>query len=79
MAEGVQRQFAVDAALAITGIAGPTGGTPEKPVGTVWLAARLGGQSRAVKRIYPGDRGEIRARAAQAALDLLRRLLAERQ
>jgi nicotinamide-nucleotide amidase len=79
MAEGVQRQFAVDAALAITGIAGPTGGTPEKPVGTVWLAARLGGQSRAVKRIFPGDRGEIRARAAQAALDLLRRLLAERQ
>jgi nicotinamide-nucleotide amidase len=79
MAEGVQRQFAVDAALAITGIAGPTGGTPEKPVGTVWLAARLGGQSRALKRIFPGDRGEIRARAAQAALDLLRRLLAERQ
>ena len=77
MAEGVQRQFAVDAALAVTGIAGPTGGTPEKPVGTVWLAARLGGQSRALKRIFPGDRGEIRARAAQAALDLLRRLLVE--
>lgn len=78
MAEGVQRQFAVDAALAITGIAGPSGGTPEKPVGTVWLAVRLGAESRALKRIFPGDRGEIRARAAQAALDLLRRLLAER-
>ncbi|MGH7520110.1 MAG: competence/damage-inducible protein A [Gemmatimonadales bacterium] len=76
MAEGVQRQFAVDAALAITGIAGPTGGTAEKPVGTVWLAARLGADSRALKRIFPGDRGEIRARAAQAALDLLRRLIA---
>ena len=76
MAEGVQRQFAVDAALAITGIAGPTGGTPEKPVGTVWLAARLGAQTRALKRIFPGDRGEIRARSAQAALDVLRRLLA---
>jgi len=76
MAEGVQRQFAVDAALAITGIAGPTGGTPEKPVGTVWLAARFGAQTRALKRIFPGDRGEIRARSAQAALDVLRRLLA---
>ena len=79
MAEGVQRQFAVDAALAITGIAGPTGGTPEKPVGTVWLAARLGAQTRALKRIFPGDRGEIRGRSAQAALDVLRRLLADLQ
>jgi nicotinamide-nucleotide amidase len=77
MAEGVQRQFAVDAALAITGIAGPSGGTAEKPVGTVWLAARVGTEARALKRIFPGDRAEIRARAAQAALDLLRRLIAE--
>jgi nicotinamide-nucleotide amidase len=77
MAEGVQRQFAVAAALAITGIAGPAGGTPDKPVGTVWIAARLGAHNRALKRIFPGDRGEIRARAAQAALDLLRRLLAD--
>ncbi len=76
MAEGVQRQFAVAAALAITGIAGPAGGTPEKPVGTVWLAARFGAETRAAKRMFPGDRGEIRARSAQAALDLLRRLLA---
>lgn len=76
MAAGVQRQFAVDAALAITGIAGPSGGTPEKPVGTVWLAARFGTEARALTRIFPGDRGEIRARSAQAALDLLRRLMA---
>ena len=77
MAEGVQRQFAVDAALAITGIAGPTGGTAVKPVGTVWLAARWGAHTRALKRIFPGDRGEIRARSAQAALDLLRRVLVD--
>ena len=76
MAHGVQRQFAVDAALAITGIAGPTGGTADKPVGTVWMAARLGSEARALKRIFPGDRGDIRARAAQGALDLLRRLIA---
>jgi nicotinamide-nucleotide amidase len=75
MVASAQRQFGVDAALAVTGIAGPTGGSPEKPVGTVWLAARLGPEERALKRIFPGDRGEIRARSAQAALDLLRRLL----
>jgi len=77
MAEGVQRRFAADASVAVTGIAGPSGGTPEKPVGTVWLAARLGSATRAVKRVFPGDRGEIRGRAAQAALDLLRRLCLE--
>lgn len=77
MAEGVQRQFAVNAALAITGIAGPSGGTADKPVGTVWLAARYGNAARALKRMFPGDRNEIRARSAQAALDLLRRLLAD--
>ena len=77
MAEGVQRQFAVDAAVAITGIAGPSGGTPEKPVGTVWHAVRFGTKTRALRRIFPGDRNEIRARAAQTALDLMRRLLAE--
>lgn len=79
MAQGVQRQFAVDAALAITGIAGPSGGTAEKPVGTVWMAARLGKEARALKRVVPGDRGEIRARAAQGALDLLRRLIADQR
>ena len=77
MVEGVQRRFDAGAAIAITGIAGPGGGTPEKPVGTVWLAARHGNVTRAVKRVFPGDRGEIRARAAQAALDLLRRMLAQ--
>jgi nicotinamide-nucleotide amidase len=77
MAEGAQRRFEAWAALAITGIAGPTGGTPDKPVGTVWLAARLGAETRVLKRVFPGNRSEIRARAAQAALDLLRRLLHE--
>ncbi len=78
MAEGAQRQFAADVALAVTGIAGPTGGTAEKPVGTVWLAARYRSESRALKRMFPGDRNEIRARSAQAALDLLRRLLVDK-
>jgi len=77
MVVGAQRAFLADCAAAVTGIAGPDGGTPEKPVGTVWLAAAAGANIRAVKRMFPGDRGEIRARAAQAGLDLLRRLLLE--
>ena len=77
MAEGAQRLFSADATIAVTGIAGPSGGTPEKPVGTVWLAARVHTTTRAVKRVFPGDRDEIRRRSAQAGLDLLRRLLPE--
>ena len=77
MAEGAQRLFSADCTMAVTGIAGPGGGTPDKPVGTVWLAARVHTATRAVKRVFPGDRDEIRRRAAQAALDLLRRLLVE--
>jgi competence/damage-inducible protein CinA-like protein len=77
MAEGAQRLFSADCTIAVTGIAGPGGGTPDKPVGTVWLAARVHTATRVVKRVFPGDRDEIRRRAAQAALDLLRRLLVE--
>lgn len=77
MAEGVRRRFEASCAIAITGIAGPDGGTPEKPVGTVWLAACSASAARAVHRVFPGDREEIRARSAQAALDLLRLLLRE--
>ncbi len=75
MAEGAQRLFAVDASIAVTGIAGPGGGTADKPVGTTWLAARVRTETRAVRRVFPGDRDEIRQRAAQAVLDLLRRML----
>lgn len=77
MAQGAARAFGTAAAMAITGIAGPDGGSAEKPVGTVWFAALCDGRARAVRRVMPGDRHEIRERAAQAALDLLRKLLAE--
>lgn len=77
MAAGAQRRFGVAAALAVTGIAGPSGGTPEKPVGTVWIAARHGDRTRVLTRIFPGARDEIRARSAQATLDLLRLALLE--
>jgi nicotinamide-nucleotide amidase len=77
MAEGAQRLFSAECTIAVTGIAGPGGGSPEKPVGTVWLAARVHTATRSLKRVFPGDRDEIRRRSAQAALDLLRRLLGE--
>lgn len=77
MAEGAARTCGTVAALAVTGVAGPGGGTSEKPVGTVWFAARCGDRVRAVRRVMPGDRAEIRERASQAALDLLRRMLVE--
>jgi nicotinamide-nucleotide amidase len=75
MAGGAQRRFGTDAAIAVTGIAGPEGGSEEKPVGTVWLGAAWGAEQRAVRLGFAGDRGEVRARATQAALDLLRRTL----
>ncbi|HEX9394051.1 MAG TPA: competence/damage-inducible protein A [Gemmatimonadales bacterium] len=78
MAAGARRRFDVAASVAVTGIAGPTGGTPEKPVGTVWLAASVGDDLRALRRVFPGDRDEIRNRSAQAVLDLLRRQLESR-
>lgn len=75
MAEAAARKFSVSAALAATGIAGPGGGSPTKPVGTVWLACALGGVTLARRFLFPGTRHEIRARAAQAALHMLLRRL----
>lgn len=75
MADGVHRALGTWAAIAVTGLAGPSGGSSEKPVGTVCLAVRAGERTAARRRVFPGDREEIRQRGAQAGLDLLRRLL----
>jgi nicotinamide-nucleotide amidase len=75
MAGGAMDRFATNAAVAVTGVAGPSGGSDEKPVGTVWLAARVGEKEHAICRRFPGQRSEVRHRAAQSALDLLRLLL----
>jgi len=75
MAEGLKRRAGVDLAASITGIAGPDGGSPEKPVGTVFFG--LAGNDRTIleHRRFPGDRKRVQAQAAHFALDLVRRHL----
>lgn len=78
MAEGARTRLQSSIGIAITGVAGPAGGSPEKPVGTVWIAAALGDETRAVLLRLIGDREEIRRRATQSALELVRRSLVEK-
>jgi nicotinamide-nucleotide amidase len=75
MAEGIRRRADTDFGLSVTGIAGPDGGTAEKPVGLVYIALANEVQTEYRKLILPGDRNLVRWRASQAALDLLRRRL----
>ncbi len=73
MAQGGLARSGADHALAITGVAGPGGGSREKPVGTVWIArAHAGGETEARRFRFPGDRHNVRARSAMAALGMLR-------
>lgn len=75
MATGVRERFGVDASMSITGIAGPGGGTPEKPVGTYCVAVDVRGDVRSFRSTTVGDRHEVRQRATQAALALLRKAI----
>ena len=74
MASGVRERLGADVGVAVTGIAGPGGGTPEKPVGLVWIAVHAS-VVKARRFHVGGDRAEIRQRAAQAALEMVRRAL----
>jgi nicotinamide-nucleotide amidase len=75
MAEGLRRVTPVDHALAVTGIAGPSGGTEDKPVGTVYFGLASPDMTRTFHFRFPGDRVRVQALASQTALDLLRRHL----
>jgi nicotinamide-nucleotide amidase len=78
MAEGALRRFEADTAVAITGIAGPGGGTEEKPVGTVcWSVQTTDGRGITRTIRLPGDRADIRDRSTTVAMHLLRRVLSE--
>ena len=75
MASGVRRVTGASIGLAITGVAGPTGGTAEKPVGTVWIAADIAGDVQTRLLRLWGGREEVRQRAAQWMMELVRRSL----
>ena len=73
MAEGARNAAGCDYAVSVTGIAGPGGGSKDKPVGLVYIGIASGKEMQAFKYIFPGSRKDVRNRAANTALDLLRR------
>ena len=75
MAEGARAATGADCALAITGVAGPDGGTAEKPVGLVYVSCAVADATRVARGSFPGDRATVREFAATAALHLLRKTL----
>jgi nicotinamide-nucleotide amidase len=75
MAEGARTRAGVDYAVSVTGIAGPGGGTDDKPVGTVWMAVASAHQTQAQRKLNAYDRETFKSVTSQQALDLLRRNL----
>jgi nicotinamide-nucleotide amidase len=75
MARGARRRLGADVVIATTGVAGPGGGTEEKPVGLVWFALVADGEPRTYRATFPGDRNDIRVRATMAGLSAIWRYL----
>ena len=75
-AEGAVAHAHAQASLAVTGVAGPSGGTPDKPVGLVWFGWRVGAQTFSECRHFDGGRAAVRAQTVQHALQRLHGLLA---
>jgi PncC family amidohydrolase len=79
MARGARRLFDTDVAISSTGIAGPTGGTPQKPVGLVYVALAAPDLERCERHLWRGDRLENKHLTSEAALEMLRQYLEARQ
>ncbi|GAB2744298.1 CinA family protein [Melaminivora jejuensis] len=79
MAEGALAHSAAQASLAVTGVAGPGGGSPAKPVGTVWLAWSLAGRTHSEVQHFAGDRAAVRAATVRHALGRLASLLGHKR
>ena len=78
MAEGAVRHSRARVGVAVTGVAGPTGGSKDKPVGTVWFGFLVDGELTSETMRFPGDRAAVRAATVQHALDGLIRRLGDR-
>jgi nicotinamide-nucleotide amidase len=79
MASGMRNKASTDHSISVTGIAGPDGGSDEKPVGTVFIGYASRDKVKTIKVVLPGDRNLVRWRASQAALDYLRRQLLKKR
>lgn len=78
MALGANLRFNTDLSIVTTGIAGPGGGTPDKPVGLVYIGIAYKGEAYVYKNIFNGDRASVRAQTVATALSLAVRLMSER-
>ncbi|MCY1414446.1 Nicotinamide-nucleotide amidohydrolase PncC [compost metagenome] len=76
MVRGAQANSGAQFAVAVSGVAGPDGGSVEKPVGTVWLAFAVGNRVSSERRLFPGDRDDVRRQTVKAALEGLLHLAA---
>ncbi|GIL16680.1 MAG: hypothetical protein BroJett040_04310 [Oligoflexia bacterium] len=79
MARGVCERLKVDCSIAITGVAGPGGGSPDKPVGTVWFAAKGPGFEVSERKLFAGDREQIQKLSVEFAVELLLNALQQDQ
>ena len=78
MAEGIRRVSGSDVSVGITGIAGPAGGTPTKPVGLVYMSLCIDGRTQITKNQFPGGREDVKQRSTQVALNMIRLALLTR-
>ena len=79
MAEGACRRFGTDAAVSTTGLAGPSGGSKEVPVGRVYIGVSVKGKTRVFREDFPGGRDEVRRAAAETAIARLEAFLNENE